>query len=229
MGFELAPGSLEQVRGTLARWPWPWRPGDPPGQAPAALGTRLRMALELLLAHETWPAALGVLQGWGALPLLDGALQEDRGWRLRLQRARRLGLPLLPALLVAATEPLALAERLQLPHRQHRLLAQTLELRRRLAAAGALAMPAATAAASWPPSRWCALLEAPGCSADAVALALAAGIGPRRPLLRWWLRWRHVRAPVGAAELIAAGCPPGPALGQRLRQLRAERLDGNPP
>jgi poly(A) polymerase len=60
----------------------------------------------------------------------------------------------------------------------------------------------------------------------AVALALAAGDGPRRPLLRWWFRWRHVTAPCNAAELIAReGLAPGPALGARLRQLRAERLD----
>jgi poly(A) polymerase len=58
-----------------------------------------------------------------------------------------------------------------------------------------------------------------------VALALAAGIGPRRPLLRWWLRWRHLRSPRTAAALIEAGMTPGPQLGQRLRQLRAERLD----
>jgi poly(A) polymerase len=57
-----------------------------------------------------------------------------------------------------------------------------------------------------------------------VALALAAGDGPRRPLLRWWWRWRHLGPPCSAADLIAAGIPPGPALGARLRQLRAERL-----
>jgi poly(A) polymerase len=59
-----------------------------------------------------------------------------------------------------------------------------------------------------------------------VALALAAGIGSRRPLLRWWARWRHIPAPLSAAELMAReGLRPGPALGERLRQLRAERLD----
>jgi len=44
-------------------------------------------------------------------------------------------------------------------------------------------------------------------------------------LLRWWLRWRHLKAPCSAGELMAAeGLRPGPALGERLRQLRAERL-----
>jgi len=72
-------------------------------------------------------------------------------------------------------------------------------------------------------------LEAPGLSPEAVALELATGLPhrslPRRPLLRWWLRWRLLKAPVTAAELMAAeGLRPGAALGERLRQLRAERL-----
>ncbi len=232
LGFELAPESLEQLQHTLAIWPWRWHPGDGPQRAPSALGTRLRMELELLLEREAWPLALAALQRWGALPLLDEALQHDRRWLRRLRWAERLELPLLPALLAAAAEPLLLAERLQLPHRQHRLLAQWLELNRRLAAAAAAHGVAAMVA--WSPSRWCALLEAPGLDAEAVALALAAGLGAAgrplwrpfwRPLWRWWRRWRQLRAELSASDLLAAGMVAGPALGERLRQLRAERLD----
>ena len=174
------------------------------------------MELELLLEREPWPRALAALQAWGGLVLLDPALQADQGWRRRLRRAQRLGLPAEAALVVLAADPLAVAERLQLPHRQHRLLAQVQELRGRLAAAEGLALD---------PAGWCQILEAPGLSAEAVALALAAGIGPRRPLLRWWLRWRHIQAPCTARELMEAeGLRPGPAVGERLRQLRGERL-----
>ena len=121
------------------------------------------------------------------------------------------------ALVAGARQPLALAERLQLPHRQHRLLAQWLELRRRL---GEQQLEGSAAL----PEHWCALLEASGCSPEAVALALACGSGPRRPLLRWLLRWRQVKAELTAADLLAGGMRQGPELGQRLRQLRAERL-----
>jgi poly(A) polymerase len=215
LGFVLDPASAEQARATLAAWPWCWRPGDLPGLAPAALGTRLRMELELLLEREPWPAALAVLQRWGGLALLDGQLQEDRYWRRRLWWAQRWGLPPLAALVAGAADPLALAERLQLPHRQHRLLAQLLELRRRLARA----QPRPTGVAGW-----CALLEAPGLSAEAVALALALGEGPRRPLLRWLLRWRSLRPARSAEQLLAAGWRPGPELGAELRRLRSLRL-----
>jgi len=217
LDFRLDGESLEQLRSTLARWPWAWRPGQPPALAPAALGTRLRMELELLLERENWQRALLLLQRWGALCLLDAGLQADPDWRRRLLWAERLGVPLLPALLAGATDPLGLAERLQVPHRQHRLLARYLELGRRLAAV-------AQESPGYGVVRWCELLEGPGLDADVVALALAARLGPRRPLLRWWLRWRHLRAPTTAGRLIAEGLAPGPRLGERLRQLRAERL-----
>ncbi len=222
LGFALEAASLAQARTTLAAWPWRWRHGDPPQQAPPALATRLRMELELLLEREPWPRGLALLQHWGALALLDPALQADRHWRRRLHWARRLGLPAMVALVAGAAEPLALAERLQLPHRQHKLLAQGLELRRRLAA---VAPQVGADGRRWSPSRWAALLEGHGLAAEAVALALACGEGPRRPLLRWWLRWRRLRPPQTAADLVAAGLRPGPALGERLRQLRVERLD----
>jgi poly(A) polymerase len=172
------------------------------------------MELELLLEREPWPLALALLQEWGGLVLLDPALQEDRFWRRRLRWADRLGLPLVVALLVGSDDPLALAERLQLPHRQHQLLVGLQELRRRLVLAGEGDSPAA----------WTARLEGHGLPAEAVALALAAGVGPRRPLLRWWLRWRHLGAGTPARELMAGGLPAGPALGERLRWLRAQRL-----
>ena len=230
LGFDLASQSLADAARTLAAWPWLWRHGDPPDQAPAALGTRLRMELELLLEREPWPQALAALQRWGALVLLDPQLQVDPTWPRRLRWAQRLGLPLMVALVAGASDPLALAERLQLPHGQHKLLASWLALRARLAEEGAVGDAAGDGAAGDAVS-WCALLEAPGCSADAVALALACSAGGgepwrhwRRPLLRWWWRWRHIQAPLQASDLIAQGLKPGPALGARLRQLRAEVL-----
>lgn len=238
LAFALAPCSRAQARTTLAAWPWPWRAGDAPGSAPPALATRLRMELELLLGCEPWPEALAALQSLGGLALLDDQLQRDRQCRRRLHWAGRFGVPLSAALLAGAADPLALAERLQLPHRQQRLLAQFLELSRSLAQADP----------TWRPSQWCAILEAPGLSADAVALAVSAGAPAagsagaaaeisgsaerarrfhpwRRPLLHWLLRWRHVQSPVSAAELIASGLRPGPALGACLASQRAALLD----
>ena len=223
LGFALAPASQKQAREVIIAWPWPWRLGDPSGAAPPALGTRLRMELELLLEREPWPQALGALQAWGGLALLDAQLQADATWRRRLHWAQRLQVPLPAALLAAASDPLAVAERLQLPHRQHRLLAQSLDLQQRVQQACLSNAQASVLS----PAQWCELLEAPGLSPDAVALAIAADAAHRRPLLRWLLQWRHVKAPITAAELMASGVRPGPELGQRLQRARAALLDAD--
>ena len=217
---------LGQLSATLAEWPWPWRPGDPPGSAPPSLGTRLRMELDLLLEREPWPLALAALQRWGAMALLDDALQADRHWQRRLRWANRAGLPLLPALLSAAADPVALAERLQLPHRQHRLLVGFVQLRLRLRELAGPGHARSPGWSGWRADQWTELLEEHGHGPEAVALALAAAVGPRRPLLRWWLRWRHLDGTLTAAALLAEGMRPGPQLGELLRRSRRERLAG---
>ena len=124
--MDLAPEARQHLRDTMDLWPWRREPPCPP-----ALGSRLGMELALLLHQEPWRQALALLQRWGALDLVDwsGALQRDTTWRRRLRWAARWNLPLLPALLMGAADPLAVAQRLQLPMAQQRLMAQTLALR----------------------------------------------------------------------------------------------------
>ena len=220
LGLHFSEEAQQQVVTTLKQWPWLWRPGDAPCQAPPALGTRLRMELELLFQREPWREALQVLQQSGGLALLDRQMQQDSSWRRRLHWAERLGVPLLPALLAAAGDPLELAERLQLPHRHHKLLVQLLALQSRVSVG--LDQPQ-------PPSWWAEFLESPGLSPEAVALQITLA-GPHwRLLLHWWGRWRHVRSPIPAQALIQEeGLRPGPALGERLKVLRFEALDQLP-
>ncbi|NDC15270.1 MAG: CCA tRNA nucleotidyltransferase [Synechococcaceae bacterium WB9_2_170] len=217
LGFDLAPEALEQARTTLAEWPWPWHLGDDPGEAPPALATRLRMELELLLEKEPWPQALALLQQWGGLGLLDPELQRDRGWRQRLRWARRFELPLLTVFVASAGEALLLARRLQLPHRTIRLMDRLHDLCSRLDQITDLQDA---------PSFWTAVLETPGTTPEAVALAVVCGQRPRRQLLQWLFHWRHVTAGLTAQQLMAEeGLRPGPDVGRRLSQLRRERLD----
>lgn len=220
LGFQLAPESLAQARATLAAWPWLWCAEDSPTQAPAALGTRLRRELELMLEHEDWRVALNRLQSWDGLLLLDPLLQTDRQWLYRLRWASRFGLSLLTALIARAQSPLLLAERLQVPHAQHLLLRQYLDLRHRLGSG---------APSPQSPGQWSQLLETPGLSPQAVALALACGVAPRRPLLRWLLRWRHLGPEHSAQQLMDAGVPKGPELGRELKRSRQGRLERERP
>ena len=217
LGFQLAKESREQIRSTMQQWPWAWSHGDAALTAPPALATRLRMELERLLEREPWPQALDLLEQWQALPLLDVQLQRDPGRTQRLHWARRLGLPLMPALLLGAADPVALAERLQIPGKQQQWLKQC----------GALCdwlmdNPPDLQAS---PSIWSTALEQKGWQPEAVALAVTLRPKQWRPLLRWWGRWRGIQAPQTARDLIAAGWQPGPAIGEELRRQRSAAQD----
>ena len=217
LGFQLAKESREQIRSTMQQWPWAWSHGDAALTAPPALATRLRMELERLLEREPWPQALDLLEQWQALPLLDVQLQRDPGRTQRLHWARRLGLPLMPALLLGAADPVALAERLQIPGKQQQWLKQC----------GALCdwlmdNPPDLQAS---PSIWSTALEQKGWQPEAVALAVTLRPKQWRLLLRWWGRWRCIQAPQTARDLIAAGWQPGPAIGEELRRQRSAAQD----
>lgn len=221
LGFDLDSGSLQQLKTTLERWPWAWRHGDVVDEVPPALGTRLRMELDLLLAREPWPQALTLLQKWSALPLLDPLLQSEAKLIRRLRRAARLQLPLLSALIAAAEEPVALAQRLEIPMQQLRWLEQLQALRHWLEQE-VLPQPWR----QWGALEWTSRLEQANWSAPVVALAVIETPLCWCPMLRWWGRWRHATASVSARDLIAQGMQPGPLLGEALRRSRDQVLEG---
>ena len=161
LDFQLAADSVEQIRSTIAHWPWAWRHGDDPLSAPPALGSRLRMELERLLEQESWPKAFDFLEQWQALPLLDLELQNAPRLMGRLRWARRLGLPLLPALLLGAADPVAAAQRLGIPGKQQQWLQQSGDIR------GWLIETPPPSQAS--PSIWSTALEQQGWQPEAVA------------------------------------------------------------
>ena len=219
LGFQLAEESREQIRSTVAKWPWAWSQGDAALSAPPALATRLRMELERLLEREPWPQALDLLEQWEALPLLDVQLQLDPRRTERLRWARRLGLPLMPALLLGAVDPVAVAQRLQIPGKQQQWLLQCGEIRHWLVDTPP-SLPAS-------PSSWSKVLEQQGWLPEAVALAVTLRPQQWKPLLRWWGRWRGIQAPQTARDLIAAGWQPGPAIGEELRRQRSAAQDSS--
>ena len=155
----------------------------------------------------------------GAYPLLDVSLQDDPLRHRRLLWSQRLGLPLLPAFLLGADNPHALAQRLQLPLLQQRWLIQVVELLEWLDSSSSEAPQSC-----WSPADWTIALEAKGWCVESVAFVVAMAHRRWRPMLRWCRRWRHLRAAETAQDLIDQGWTPGPALGVELRRRRMERL-----
>ena len=217
LGFVLSPEALQQVTATVRRWPWSWHSADTPDQAPPALANRLRMELDRLFAGEPWALALGCLEEWQAMALLDPSLQHDRGRNRRIAWAQRLGLPLLPAWLAGAPDPEAIARRLGVPRQQQRWLKQLHQLRDWLLSADAPDIHAA-------PDIWTVALESQGWMPETVAFMVCLQPQQWKPLLRWWGRWRHLKSPRSARDLIAEGWSSGPGLGEELQRLRLETL-----
>ena len=217
LGFKLAADSRDQIRNTVEQWPWTWTHGDTSFSAPPALATRLRMELERLLEREPWHQALDFLEQWQAMPLLDPELQNDSRRLQRLRWARRLGLPLMPALLLGAADPVAVARRLQIPGKQQQWLQQCGAIRDWL-----IKTPPPLDAS---PSTWSMALEQQGWQPEALALVVTLRPQQWKPLLRWWGRWRSIQAPQMARDLIADGWQPGPAIGEELRRQRRVAQD----
>ena len=217
LGFVLSPEAKQQVIATVRRWPWSWHLHDAPDQAPPALANRLRMELDRLFAVEPWAVALDCLEEWEAMALLDPSLQNDRDRNRRIAWAQRLGLPLLPAWLAVASDPEAVARRLGVPGQQQRWLEQLVRLRDWLLSADAPDVHVA-------PNVWTAALETQGWMPETVAFMVCLQPPQWKPLLRWWGRWRHLKSPRSARDLIADGWSSGPALGNELQRLRLEAL-----
>ena len=217
LGFVLSPEALQQVTATVRRWPWSWHADDAPDQAPPALANRLRMELDRLFAVEPWAVALDCLEEWQAMALLDSSLQHDRGRNRRIAWAQRLGLPLLPAWLAVAPDPEAVARRLGVPGQQQQWLKQLLRLREWLLSVDVPDVHAA-------PDVWTAALETQGWMPETVAFMVCLQPQQWKPLLRWWGRWRHLKSPRSARDLIADGWSSGPGLGAELQRLRLGAL-----
>ena len=217
LGFVLSPEARQQVTATVRRWPWSWHADDAPDQAPPALANRLRMELDRLFAVEPWAVALDCLEDWQAMALVAPCLQHDRDRDRRLAWAQRLGLPLLPALLAAAPDPEAVARRLGVPGQQQQWLKQLLRLREWLLSVDVPDVHAA-------PDVWTAALETQGWMPETVAFMVCLQPQQWKPLLRWWGRWRHLKSPRSARDLLADGWSSGPGLGAELQRLRLEEL-----
>lgn len=63
-------------------------------------------------------------------------------------------------------------------------------------------------------------------SGPAELVALAGALGAEAPARRWLRDLRHVRLEINGDDLLAAGVPPGPAIGAGLAAARAAKLDG---
>ncbi len=220
LNFNLDPKSLEQIQTTINYWPWHWQAGDPPEKAPAALATRLRMELEILFKKEKWEKALKYLQNWGALKLLEEGLQDDFYWEKRINCSIKLGVEPLTAFIVGAKDPSYLAKRLQIAENQQACITKSNEIIKQVSS-----VLKAKEYLTWPPSKWCELIEDANWDSYSICIAISRGMPLWRTFFKWHKKWRLVKSKISAKQLLGEGWEQGPKLGEELKRLRNIELD----
>ena len=199
---------------------------------PALSGQRLTAELALILREPTAWGALVLLLRWRALGLWDRAYRARPRTQERLRAARRLLAWARAADL--GVEPLDVAL-LALLVDQPPMVARRCLQRLALGGARGAGLAAAPAAGRRLAARLAAPRLAPSrvaaaareSSVETMVAAWLLGAGRSRRRLQWYLReGRHAQPAMTAAQLIAAGVPRGPEVGQWLRSLRDLGLDG---
>lgn len=184
-------------------------------------GARLRRELARTLGEEEPERTLERLQELGALARVHPGLAFDRRKARALVALRRLGAPLplsyWPVLAWKAGE--RVTARLALPRAEAEATAAT---PRAEEAAAPFARPDIR------PSEATALLDQLP-PATVWALAALSDDPIRERCLTYLRRWRTLRPSLRGHDLVALGVPPGPAVGDALRRLKAAKLDGEAP
>lgn len=203
------------------------------GELSTVSGARIGAELRLLLSEPDPLAALGRLSQLGVLEALHP--------RLRLQeRVARTALAALPRdgrsdllLLASLLEPIA-DDPAEDPERAMSGLLDDLEFTagdRDRAVNAALKAPLLLdrLEAAQTPSQLAEAAYATPVEALALALGLAEGQGRAQAAgaaSRWISELRHVRLKITGDDLLAAGVPAGPEIGQRLKLAMRRKLDG---
>lgn len=209
LGFEVEPQTLALARAAVA------------GDALATVsGARIGSELRLLAREDDPVAALTALRALGA----DQALHSSFG--LADPALARHALALLPPDGRRDVLALALAGA-GVPRADLVVLLDELAFEADVrdgilaVASGAEAMAGALAEATRPSE----IAAAVG-RGRVEQVALAGALGPEQQARDWLERLRHVRLEIDGDDLIAAGVPKGPAVGQGLRAALVAKLNG---
>ncbi len=218
--FELSTESLNQIKSTIKLCPWEYYLKSNVNRIPPAISTRLQKELNILLKkEENWKLAIEYLQEWGALTLIDQKIQDDNNLKRRINWANRLGINPLTALIANAVNPVDIAKRLDLSHSDQNYLRESTSINKHFHS-----LYCSKATEGWDIQRWCKEIESANWSPTSIGITICLGNPLWKQLLRWWGRWRLIKAKTTAKELLSKGWKPGPALGQELKRLREIEL-----
>ena len=180
-------------------------------------GDRIRHELERILQEDHPAAALRLADEFGLLQAIHPSLTASH-LPVAVTAAPMTWLSALVWPLTSS-EGAALGARINAPSDWARVIADTSRIR------GVLPMLSTPGDRSIRPSEVCASLD--GMAPDALrgAILIAGEIASHR-IRRYLAEWWSVAPRLRGNDLLALGVPPGPAVGEALRELRRARLDG---
>jgi tRNA nucleotidyltransferase (CCA-adding enzyme) len=213
LGFQIADGTLSELRQALAG-----------GYVAAVTGDRWRQELQKIFEEDRAIAMLVRAIELGVLAAVHPALSDGQALkRLAAQNGSGLPAPSAMDLLAALTVSLSPADgdlvsrRLNLPAAWARVVRDTIALR---VVSPALSGPSVR------PSVVCRALDGLDSAAIAASARLLKDPQVRAQIRRYLEEWRSVEAALTGNDLLAMGVPPGPKIGQVLRELTSAKLDG---
>ena len=205
LGFQIAGGALSEMKDSMDR-----------GHVAAVTGDRWRQELQKVFDEGRAVAMLVRAIELGILAAVHPALSDSRS----LARLPGLGpmdcLAALVASLTAADGD-GVIRRLNLPAAWARVVRDTIALGN---IAPALSGPAVS------PSAVFQALEGMDPAAIEASVMIFEDPQAAGRLRRYLDEWRSVETALTGGDLLAMGVPPGPQIGQVLRELTAAKLDG---
>ncbi len=220
LGFNLSYKALSQIQNTINSWPWNWHIGNKTDLAPSALSIRLRMELELLFKSKDWENALKYLQEWGGLKIIDSKLNNDKSLVKKICNAKKSKIEPLTAFIYESGNPLYLAERLKLSHKQKEIIEGAYELNKYLNN-----IKISQIYKNWSPSKWTSVLEEINANESSFMLEICRNNYFKKYLSSWLFKWKNIDSPINGEDLIAEGWNSGPELGIEIKRQRMKLID----
>ncbi len=216
LGLELTKDAYSQIKETIKVWPWDSKDKD----VPPALSSRLKMELDLIFEQEDWEEVFKLLETFNALDLIDESLQTNSNLFTQIHRGISLGINPILLLVSGSKNPINLANRLNLHHRERRFLTESMEIKKLVSTPKIIKN-----SYSLKPSEWCKIIEDINPNPYSVALAACITDSARKPLLNWWTYWRKVTPDITAKNLLENQFEEGPLIGKELNRLRLLKID----
>ncbi len=220
LGFDLSNRAVSQIRNTINSWPWNWHIGDNPDLAPSALSTRLKMELELLFKSKDWEKALGNLNEWEGLKIIDSKLQDNKNLLKNIILAKDSNLDPLIAFVYEAENPICLSQRLKLSQKQKEIIEGAYQLKKYLKD-----IIDRESYKNWPPSKWTYVLESFNINESSFILEICRRNPLKEYLSSWLYIWKRIESPIKGDDLIAKGWKSGPELGIEIKRQRMKLID----